>query len=57
VLISVIAIGYLLGALYVLIAIPIAATASTLIDVVIHNRDPAEQDAPAVLFAGQRSER
>jgi predicted PurR-regulated permease PerM len=57
VLISVIGIGYLLGALYVLIAIPIAAIISTLIDVVIHNRDPAEEDAPAVLFAGQKSER
>ncbi len=56
VLVSVIGIGYLLGALYVLIAIPIAAIASTLIDVVIHNRDPAEEDAPTVLFAGQRSE-
>lgn len=56
VLVSVIAIGYLLGPLYVLIAIPIAAVASTLIDVVIHDRDPAEEDTPAVLFAGQKSE-
>jgi predicted PurR-regulated permease PerM len=56
VLVSVIAIGYLLGALYVLIAIPIAAIVSTLIDVVIYNRDPAKQDAPTVLFAGQRRE-
>ena len=56
VLISVIAIGYLLGAVYVLIAIPIAAIASTLIDVVIHDRDPAAEDPPAVPFAGQKSE-
>ena len=56
VLVSVIGIGYLLGAAYVLLAIPIAAIISTLIDVVIHNRDPAEEDAPAVLFAGQKSE-
>lgn len=56
VLISVIAIGYLLGALYVIIAIPIAAIISTLIDVVIHDRDPAEEEAPAVLFAGQKSD-
>jgi predicted PurR-regulated permease PerM len=54
VLVSVIGIGYLLGPLYVLIAIPIAAIASTLIDVVIRNRNPAEEDTPAVLFAGQR---
>jgi predicted PurR-regulated permease PerM len=52
VLVSVVGIGYLLGAVYVLIAIPIAAIVATLIDVVIRDRDPAEEDAPAVLFAG-----
>jgi predicted PurR-regulated permease PerM len=52
VLVSVVAIGYLLGAIYVLIAIPIASIAATIVDVVIHDRDPAEEDAPAVLFAG-----
>jgi predicted PurR-regulated permease PerM len=54
VLVSVIAFGYLLGAVYVLLAIPLAAIASTVMDVVIHDRDPADEDAPAVLFAGQR---
>jgi predicted PurR-regulated permease PerM len=44
--------GYLLGAVYVLIAIPIASVAATLLDVVVRDRDPAEEDAPAVLFAG-----
>jgi hypothetical protein len=38
--------------LVVLLAIPIAAIAATLVDVVIRDRDPAEQDAPTVLFAG-----
>jgi predicted PurR-regulated permease PerM len=52
VLISVVGIGYLLGPLYVLIAIPVASIAATLVDVVIRGRDPAEEDAPAVLFAG-----
>jgi predicted PurR-regulated permease PerM len=52
VLVSVVTIGYLLGPVYVLLAIPIAAIAATLVDVVIHDRDPAEEDAPAVLFAG-----
>jgi predicted PurR-regulated permease PerM len=52
VLISVVAVGYLLGAIYVLIAIPIASVAATVIDVVIHDRDPAEEEAPTVLFAG-----
>jgi predicted PurR-regulated permease PerM len=54
VLVSVLATGYLLGPVYILLAIPITAVASTLIDVVIHDRDPADEDAPAVLFAGQR---
>jgi predicted PurR-regulated permease PerM len=54
VLVSVVAIGYLLGPVYVLIAIPIVAVVATLIDVIVHDRDPADEDAPAVLFAGQR---
>jgi predicted PurR-regulated permease PerM len=52
VLVSVVATGYLLGPIYVLIAIPIAAIAATLVDVVVRGRDPAEEEAPAVLFAG-----
>jgi predicted PurR-regulated permease PerM len=52
VLVSVVAVGYLLGPIYVLIAIPIASVAATLVDVVVHGRDPAEEDAPTVLFAG-----
>ena len=52
VLVSVVAIGYLLGAVYVLIAIPIASVIATLVDVVIHDRDPAEEETPTVLFAG-----
>ena len=45
-------VGYLLGAIYVLIAIPIASVVATLVDVVIHDRDPAKEEAPTVLFAG-----
>ena len=52
VLVSVISIGYLLGPVYVLIAIPIASIVATVVDVVVHGRDPAEEEAPAVLFAG-----
>jgi predicted PurR-regulated permease PerM len=52
VLVSVVAVGVLLGPIYVLIAIPIAAVAATLVDVVVRGRDPAEEEAPAVLFAG-----
>jgi predicted PurR-regulated permease PerM len=56
VLSSVTAIGILLGAAYVLLAIPIAAVLATLIDVVVRDVDPAEQDVPAVLFAGAKEE-
>ncbi len=52
VLVSVVAIGYLLGAVYVLIAIPIASVIATLVDVVIRDRDPADEEAPTILFAG-----
>ena len=56
VLFSVSAIGLLLGAFYVLLAIPIAAVLATLIDVVVRDVDPAEQEVPAVLFAGVKEE-
>jgi predicted PurR-regulated permease PerM len=51
VLVSVIAIGVLLGPVYVLIAIPIASVVATVVDVVVRGRDPAEEEAPTVLFA------
>ena len=52
VLVSVVGIGYLLGAAYVLIAIPIACVVATLVDVVVRGRDPADEEPPTVLFAG-----
>ena len=52
VLVSVVAVGYLLGPIWVLIATPIAAVVATLVDVVVRGRDPAEEEAPTVLFAG-----
>jgi predicted PurR-regulated permease PerM len=52
VLVSVLGIGVLLGPVYVLIAIPIASIGATVVDVVVHGRDPADEEAPAVLFAG-----
>jgi predicted PurR-regulated permease PerM len=51
VLVSVVTVGYLLGPIYVLIATPIAAVVATLVDVVVRGRDPAEEEAPTVLFA------
>jgi predicted PurR-regulated permease PerM len=56
VLVSVSAVGILLGGFYVLLAIPIAAGLVTLVDVVLRNVDPAEQDVPAVLFTGAKEE-
>jgi predicted PurR-regulated permease PerM len=50
VLVSVVGIGYLLGAVYVLLAIPIASVTATIVDVVIRDRDPSDEEAPAVLF-------
>jgi predicted PurR-regulated permease PerM len=51
VLVSVTSIGILLGGVYVLLAIPIAALLSTLVDVIVRDVDPAEEDVPAVIFA------
>lgn len=54
VLVSVTTVGILLGAFYVLLAIPLAAVASTVLDVVIRDRDPSDEETPAVLFAGAK---
>ncbi len=54
VLFSVTAIGILFGGFYVLLAIPIAAVLSTLVDVVLRGTDPAEEEVPALLFTGAK---
>ncbi|TMM10204.1 MAG: AI-2E family transporter, partial [Actinobacteria bacterium] len=46
VLVSVTAIGILFGGFYVLLAIPIAAVVSTLVDVILRGADPAEEEVP-----------
>jgi predicted PurR-regulated permease PerM len=51
VLVSVSAIGLLFGGFYVLLATPIAALLATLFDVIVRDKDPAEEDLPTVLFA------
>jgi predicted PurR-regulated permease PerM len=56
VLVSVSAVGFLFGGFYVLLATPIAAVVGTLVDVIVRDVDPAEQDVPAVLFAGAKEE-
>jgi predicted PurR-regulated permease PerM len=53
VLFSVTAIGILLGGFYVLLAIPIAAVLATLVDVIVRDVDPAEQEVPGLLFTAK----
>src|ERR1043166_8480363 len=55
VLIGVTAIGLLFGGFYVLLATPILAVLVTLVDVIVRDKDPAEEDVPAVLFAKESS--
>jgi len=54
VLVSVSVVGLLLGAFYVLLATPLVAVLVTLIDVIVRDKDPAEEDVPAVLFANAK---
>jgi predicted PurR-regulated permease PerM len=56
VLVSVTTIGILLGGFYVLLAIPIAAVLATLVDVILRDVDPAEQEVPTVMFPGAKEE-
>jgi predicted PurR-regulated permease PerM len=51
VLVSVSAIGLLFGGFYVLLATPLTAVLVTLLDVIVRDKDPAEEERPAVLFA------
>jgi predicted PurR-regulated permease PerM len=50
VLVSVTAIGILFGGFYVLLAIPVTAVISTLVDVILRGTDPAEVEVPPLLF-------
>jgi predicted PurR-regulated permease PerM len=56
VLVSVTTIGLLLGGVYVLLAVPIAAVLVTLVDVIVRDKDPAEEDVPALLFPAKDAE-
>ena len=51
VLVSVSAIGLLFGGFYVLMATPFVGVLVTLVDVIVRDKDPAEEDVPTVLFA------
>jgi predicted PurR-regulated permease PerM len=56
VLVSVAASALLFGEFAVLLAIPLAAVVATLFDVVVRDKDPAEEDVPTVLFPAQDAE-
>jgi predicted PurR-regulated permease PerM len=56
VLISVTAVGILFGGFAVILAVPLVAVLVTLIDVVFRDKDPAEEDVPAVLFPAKEAE-
>jgi predicted PurR-regulated permease PerM len=55
VLVSVSAIGLLFGGFYVLMATPFVALVATLVDVIVHDKDPSQEDIPAVLFAKEKA--
>jgi predicted PurR-regulated permease PerM len=56
VIVAVAASAILFGELAVLLAIPFAAVVATLFEVVVLERDPAEQEVPTVLFPAQDAE-
>ena len=55
VLVGVSAVGLLFGAFYVVLATPFIAVLATLLDVIVRDKDPAEEDVPTVLFAKESS--
>jgi predicted PurR-regulated permease PerM len=56
VLVAVSASGILFGGFAVLLAIPIAAVIGTLVEVIVLDRNPADEDVPAVIFAAKDAE-
>jgi predicted PurR-regulated permease PerM len=56
VLVSVTAVGILFSGWAVLFAVPIAAVAMTVFDVVLRDVDPAEEETPAVIFSTKEAE-
>jgi predicted PurR-regulated permease PerM len=56
VLVTVSVVGILFGPFYVLLSVPLAAVAATLIDVVVRDRDPAKAQVPTVIFPAQERE-
>jgi predicted PurR-regulated permease PerM len=56
VLVSVTACGLLFGGFAVILAIPFAAVLATVVDVVLRDKDPAEEEVPTVIFPAKEAE-
>jgi predicted PurR-regulated permease PerM len=56
VLLSVAVVTFIFGGFAVILAIPIVAVLVTVLDVVVFNKDPAEEDVPTVLFPAKEVE-
>jgi predicted PurR-regulated permease PerM len=56
VLVSVTAVGILFGGFAVILAVPLVAVLVTVVDVVFRDKDPAEEEVPAVLFPAKEAE-
>jgi predicted PurR-regulated permease PerM len=56
VLVTVSSIGLLLGGFYVLLATPFAAVAATLVDVIVLDKDPADEEVPKLIFPAKDAE-
>ena len=56
VLVAVTACGLLFGGFAVILAIPLTAVAATLIDVIVRDKDPAEEEVPTVIFPAKDAE-
>ena len=56
VLVAVTTCGLLFGGFAIILAIPLAAVIATLIDVIVRDKDPADEDVPAVIFSAKDAE-
>jgi hypothetical protein len=50
------AVALLFGEFTVLLAIPLAAVIATLVEVIVLNKNPAEEEVPTVIFAAKDAE-
>jgi predicted PurR-regulated permease PerM len=56
VLVTVSSIGLLFGGFYVLLATPFAAVLATLLDVIVLDKDPADEEVPRLIFPAEDAE-